>query len=70
MIEKIETCVGRIVRCSDGEYRRIIRVEPFHLIYEVPETSSKWKQIWPTSRRYVESLFLDGEIVEKAPFMP
>lgn len=61
----LESCLNKIVHCSDGAYRRLTTITEQQLRYEVPIGKGDWFSMGATPRREVEDRFINGVIVEK-----
>lgn len=58
----LESCLNKIVNCSDGHPRRLIKITERHLVYEVPIGSGTWLDFGETRRSECEHLFTEGHI--------
>lgn len=63
----LEACLNKIVHCSDGGYRRLIKFDERHCRYEVPTTKNCWVDMGSTPRSEVEERFINGVVVEEVP---
>lgn len=67
MIETLEQALEKSVRCTDGQYRRLDRIEVRLLHYSVPIGSEgrwRWMELGGTRRWEAEPLFIGGEVEE------
>lgn len=60
---KIEDLINKVVFCSDGQERRLTKIEDDLLHYEVPVSGNGWLQLEGTRRSQVEKEFLNGEVI-------
>lgn len=62
--------VGSIYLCSDGDIRRLDKIEDTFLSYSLPmgKRGSRvaWRDLGQTKRYQVESLFLKGKIISES----
>ena len=63
MITQIDQALNQAVRCTDGDIRRLTKIEPDYLSYDIPIIEWRWLSLGRTYRSQAEPLFIGGEIL-------
>lgn len=56
----LRSSVGRVVRCRDGEIRRMDKLDRDYGYYSIQAGNGKWASVGAVSRDECIDLFLDG----------
>jgi hypothetical protein len=64
-VTDLEQALGRFVKCTDGQHRKLERIEPDFLHYAVPLSDSVWQSLGRTHRHQCDYLFIGGELEDQ-----
>lgn len=63
-VTSLEEALGKVVKCHDGNERRVVAVSEKHVTYEVlcgDSRHSWWMELSPTRRSAIEADFIGAE---------